>query len=892
MRLKTVFTPVPLVSVLLLSVRGDAFAALRVFEHPSGHPQEGVPAATSGAAAVANSTASAQAPSAEMVALYNDRLARAFAQRARSMLQREYVFLGMLESGQAMIEQAVTLSPDNPFIWRVALDFGVTMEDGDAEAAALVRRALARLTQLDPDDEVIRLRRLLALVEQKQTVEERSATLSALLTQSSIAKIGPSVAARLAFDFALLLRRAGDQEGFERELLRSIDLDPFFPEAAEFAAGYFRVRAPTAADEALGLRNALLANPMREPAAMGLAELCMRAGAYRAAADILNVEAELLETSFPDLDFDVILSDLCLSFWGSGQTNAAAAVARKRQDALNSTFRRNVERSGSTLKVEDLRNLAYPMSLTLASTYAAFTHAVIPEQTAAALKASVISAETTLRAMDEQKAEPTERAMVMLEAAFLQLWLGGDVEQAKKWIDAAAAIAPLSEEARARFDGFLALRGNDSAKAVELFTPHAESDLAAALGLALAEEATNNPKAAAKRYLMIAKAEPASAMGIWSRDRLRAMVGQPVAVLASAEDVERAAALPADFLNLMRGDVSKILLSIEPVKTDISPWDPMVFSLQVTNRSDWPLPITPEGPLFDTATVTASVNVPGEKPSQPPFVLLPLNRRFQLAPGATMSIPIDVSLTDASFAMRDDALSGAFVSIHPIVNWRTTERGLEPGPLGIEAESPLVHVRGEKVDRAWIAESIALLNDTTKVPDPSRMVALASVVVRASKEPARYAEDDRALLKAAPKALVEATKRLWPEARAWLVFGLPKGQLREIRANTPETPTSGTSEASAQTDAQAGAQPKVSIVGVESVSAVPELEELDALLQTDEDPRVRMAWIAVRVKRPEDPILQSSSMHSDPTLAKFAKDSLAWMTDVAEARRKKLNLTQ
>ncbi|MDI9404107.1 MAG: hypothetical protein QM516_09565, partial [Limnohabitans sp.] len=219
MRLKTVFTPVPLVSVLLLSVRGDAFAALRVFEHPSGHPQEGVPAATSGAAAVANSTASAQAPSAEMVALYNDRLARAFAQRARSMLQREYVFLGMLESGQAMIEQAVTLSPDNPFIWRVALDFGVTMEDGDAEAAALVRRALARLTQLDPDDEVIRLRRLLALVEQKQTVEERSATLSALLTQSSIAKIGPSVAARLAFDFALLLRRAGDQEGFERELL-------------------------------------------------------------------------------------------------------------------------------------------------------------------------------------------------------------------------------------------------------------------------------------------------------------------------------------------------------------------------------------------------------------------------------------------------------------------------------------------------------------------------------------------------------------------------------------------------------------------------------------------------------------------------------------------------
>lgn len=889
MRLKTVFTPVPLVSALLFGVHSDALAGAPVRLSS----QEGAsPAAPAEGKAVAATESPAVPPSPEVAALYRDRLARAFAQRARSMLQREFVFIGMLESGQAMMEQAVTLAPDNPFIWRVALDFGVTMEDGDAEAAALVRRALARLTQLEPEDEVIRLRRLLALVEQKQTVEERSATLTALLTPSSIAKIGPSVAARLAFDFALLLRRAGDQEGFERELLRSIDLDPFFPEAAEFAAGYFRVRAPTAADEAAGLRSALLANPMREPAAMGLAELCMRAGAYRAAADILNVEAELLETSFPDLDFDVILSDLCLSFWGSGQTSSAAAVARKRQEALNSTFRRNVERTGSTLKVEDLRNLAYPMSLTLASTFAAFTHAVVPEQTPAALKAAVVSAETTLRAMDEQKADPTETAKVMLESAFLQLWLGGDVEQAKKWLDAAAALVPLSEAARARFDGFLALRAGDAAKAVELFTPIAETDVAAALGLALAEEATNNPKSAAKRYLTIAKAEPASALGIWSRDRLRSLVGQPVVILESAEDVERAAALPLDFLNLMRGDVSKILLSIEPKITDISPWDPMVFNVQVTNRSDWPLPITPEGPLFDTATVTATVNVPGEKQTQPPFALLPLNRRFSLAPGATMSIPIDVSLTDASFAMRDDALSGAFVSIHPIVNWRTTERGLEPGPLGIEAESPLVHVRGQKVDRAWIADTIAALNDSSKVPDPARIVALASVMVRASKEATRYTEEERALLKDAPKALVAATKRLWPEARAWLVFGLPKGQLREIRAAGSQTPPAATGDSTATAGGQATAAPQVSIVGVESISAVPELEELDALLQSDEDSRVRMAWIAVRVKRPEDPVLQATAAHADPVLAKFAKDSFAWMSDVAEERRKKLNLTQ
>jgi hypothetical protein len=126
-------------------------------------------------------------------------------------------------------------------------------------------------------------------------------------------------------------------------------------------------------------------------------------------------------------------------------------------------------------------------------------------------------------------------------------------------------------------------------------------------------------------------------------------------------------------------------------------------------------------------------------------------------------------------------LSGGFVSIHPILNWRTTERGLEPGPLGVEAESPVVHVRGERVTASWLEESKAMLRDTTKAPDPERIAALAAVLLRASRDPLRYNEAERKALEGMPELLADAAKRLWPEARAWLVFATPKGELREQR---------------------------------------------------------------------------------------------------------------
>ena len=123
------------------------------------------------------------------------------------------------------------------------------LEDGDASADTWFSDGLAKLSKLEPDDEVLRLRRVMDAIDERQTAEARVEASKAMLTPAAIAQLGRRVAARVAFDLAALSRRTGDGQAFEKYLLFALELDPFFPEATETAAGYFRMNAPTVVDE-------------------------------------------------------------------------------------------------------------------------------------------------------------------------------------------------------------------------------------------------------------------------------------------------------------------------------------------------------------------------------------------------------------------------------------------------------------------------------------------------------------------------------------------------------------------------------------------------------------------------------------------------------------------
>ncbi|MEY3141880.1 MAG: hypothetical protein RLY21_373 [Planctomycetota bacterium] len=823
-------------------------------------------------------------PTAEARAIVNERLSRSFAQRARNLLQRDQIYLGMLESSEALLRTATELAPDNPHIWRIALDLATTMEDGDPKAAALSSQALRRLNELDPGNEVIRLRRILDTIAVRQTAEERLAIYDRLLSPESIAKIGQPVAARLAFDAAVLRRRTGDIAGFERELLRAVDLDAAFPEATEMAAGYFRMRAPSPVEDAEAMRVALIANPIRTPAALGLAQLCLEKGAYRSAAEILDVEAEVLATSRPDPVFDGVLTDLAVALWGAERIDDAFRMLAKRQRMLDGSLMEELDRSGAILSLEERAQVKMPVAPQLAATFAALSNARGVGDAKVAIDNCAFAYETQMQSLerllnspdrtDQEKSRVTEEVTaVRLQAAIVQLWLGGDTMKAATWVDEASMRMPLSDDARARFEGWILFRKGELEKAQAVLEPIAPRDLSARLGLAMVLEASGDRKGAARNFLEVARATPNTAMGVWSRDKLHGFLGQKVPVNENAESVEAAAALPKPFLELMREGSRRMLLRITPQRQNARPWDPLIFDIELTNLSDWPLAISSEGPLADTMTISAAVNVPGKMPGAPPFAIVSIDRQLVVGPKQTMKIPVDVSLTDASVTLRDDPIVGAFLSAHGILNWRTTERGLEPGPLGVEVASSPLHVGGARLTAEWIREKLAELADPTKVPEPETIAMLAHAHRRTAREGAAADPAIRDALAGSGQVLADATRRLWPEARAWLAFAAP-------HAPVIERTGAEIAAASAAEEAELAVQK----------APVPELEPLMAALREDESFLPRLAWVCVRALRPEDPVLDAALKSPDERLASFAKVYRSSLLDVQDERRRELNL--
>jgi len=811
-------------------------------------------------------------PSPEARALVRDRLARSLAARARIVLQREIVFLGILRNSSVLMDQALALSPDNPFIWRLAIDLAAVLEDGDPGASRRLSEGLSKVTALEPEDEVLRLRRLLDAIARRQTAEGRIEASNSLLTPEAVGKVGPRVAARIAFDLALLLRRTGDNAGFEEYLLRALDLDPYFPEATEVAAGYFRVHAPSPLDEIRALRSAALANPTREGPALSFAERCLQQGAYAAAASMLDVAVRMQEARGVDENYDGMIADFLVALWGIDQGEYGLAFAQRRQDRLDYLLQKEIEKQGMAMTPDEREKIHLPVSPVLATTVAAISNGIGRPRAEITVSNAAFAFKTVLDQMAKRGAPKDDMATVALQSAFVQLWLGGPVDKAQELMSRAADGGPLTDSARARFDGWIALRQGDAARAKTLLEPVAEADPPAKLGLALAHEALGEKRDAARRMLEVARATPANAMGLWARARLFAMLGKTAEVMPGAREIESAATLPPAFVKLVRDGGTSMLLRVIPRQTRVRPWDQVLFDVELTNRSAWPLSVGPDGPIKDSVALSASIHVPGEIPAVPQIVIAPIDRQFVIEAGGVLRVPVDLSITDASVNLRDDALSGAFISLHSIINWRTTATGFEPSQIGVEVESPVVHVEGERVTREWVERSIDRLRDTTQAPDPEIIALLSAALVRKTTAPAMLPEDAAKALEGVGPLLADAAARLWPEARAWLVFACPKGKRIEQGK-----------EAQDLLDVVAAG-------GVELAAAVPELEPLDAVLRADEHPLVRISWIAVRSRRPEDPVLVSALGAKDELTRSYAEDCKQWMIEARDERAKQLNL--
>ena len=102
-----------------------------------------------------------------------------------------------------------------------------------------------------------------------------------LLADGRSSKLDSRVAARLAFDAALLQRQLGDIEQFARWLAESVALDPSYPEAMSLAAGFFGDESADVHRRAELLASTVLSNIRDSTTQVALAEFLLAYGDYK-----------------------------------------------------------------------------------------------------------------------------------------------------------------------------------------------------------------------------------------------------------------------------------------------------------------------------------------------------------------------------------------------------------------------------------------------------------------------------------------------------------------------------------------------------------------------------------------------------------------------------------
>ncbi|MCI0630631.1 MAG: hypothetical protein L0Y44_08270 [Phycisphaerales bacterium] len=719
---------------------------------------------------------------------YTSDLQRLAAQLIGSAIYKtmdEPLMVEALDGAVILAEEAVRLDPDNADIWRMELELALL-----AEREELKNRAVERLVQLDPLDESIRLMRLTWAIDRYRTVEERLAGYERMLTAENIERIGAAVASRLALDLAMLHRRQGNIERFSQRLSQALTLDPSNRNAAAIAAGFFQMNVKDAYGMAELLSNLMLADPTDIITQVALAQLLLEHGAYSGAERMYRLAASSARAShLPPANN--LLADQAVAQWAIGDHQGALRTLQVRQEELDEAHRRRAalqaQEQDQELSMVELAKLKAPEDPNLA-TVAAVIHGQLQEgQAAASLERAIAAYQAVIDAIKQvSEPNPARLAQLNLEAAWVAIWLGGELDRAQAFFKAAGELQALSEQATVRFEGLMAYRRGELENAVGLLEPIAADDAPARLGLAMSYLGLGRKKDAAREFLAVNRAQPGSLIGIWASSRLTELLGQRVPLSDEASKLEDLIAAIPNTLDRCPLDSSLALtMRVIPRSLTVGPYEPVIFDIELTNTSRFPLALDRNGPIRPQVVIVPTVHSAGapEMGELRPFVVN-VGRRLRLMPREKVVIPVNLRNYHTAQAFNQVAVSGSMVKITALINFIIASNGaLKPSLYGSEVESPLVRVDGERIDKQWISQTIAAAQDPRAPGNRERLVFLGLTVGPAL--PTEMAPEDRRLYDEARQAFNEAFAKLDTVTQAWMLSVIWGGDLRKIEGLSP-----------------------------------------------------------------------------------------------------------
>ena len=610
-------------------------------------------------------------------------------------------------------ELAVELDPNSVAAWQLRLQT-LSLVDSDAEGiAALKLKAFEEIARLDPANEVIRLQRLLYLIGEKQTEEERVRLFELFLDPANEKVIGKKVSARLALQLAQLLYRTGDTQGYLTNLALAVELDPYFPDATSELAGYLETTDPEAQVELL--ITALIANPLEAVFAARIGAQALDVGDFSSAARMIKLARSSIQARGMDLSEFALLE--AQSLWGAGRLEDAKRVLSQLSLLEKKAFQREAKSADPLLTDTELQQLEAPLnssralleSVMLMESGDKQKHRAFVDETLMSLVLSLDS--NVIDPEDPQQV--SARSLELVEMIGFAAWQGEDVAIMESLIDELSQHVVLTDAMKSIHAGWMEYASGRYAAALKNFEAIAEEDqdTLTLLGMSLASERLGNKKDAARLWLKIVDKSPGDLIGIWARNQLERTLNTTI---PQSELANRLSAL----ISGIPDAVDRVLLNrertyymaIEPVLDPVGPFEALRYRLTLRNKSGIPLSIGPNGSIEGLVALLPNYTVSGMQGQVPNENLVEsINRQFSIEPSEVLEFEFNISNSQIGQSLSSTALKGANVGLRVISNYEYNLQASKPvaGLFSNVATSELLRVDGVPNGKPWRRDALA-----------------------------------------------------------------------------------------------------------------------------------------------------------------------------------------
>jgi len=640
------------------------------------------------------------------------RLSEELLRVSRVVFQEDPLTVEDIQVGVALVELAAENNPSGPDVWRAWIETAALADNPEMR-----RRGVKELLRLVPNETPLQLARLRDAIDNINTAPQRVALYEQLLAPNSKNRLPNSVAARLAFDAAMLQRQLGNTQQFARWLAESVALDPHFSDAVAVAVGFFGDDSADAYRR-VELLTALMLSNMRDlTTQVSLAELLMSFGAYKAASRVFDITLAD-NAGDPAAVRNNLIADMVMSHWAARDVEGALAILAKRQRSDDEMFRKSLKKAQPRTTPLELARVHAPLSLKLATVKAAMYSSGDKETSRRVLNNAIESFNalvTVLEKQGEAEGSKTRVADLCLQAAWICVWLGDETQLAEEFIAKAEVLVEISKSTRNNLEGWVALRSGELETAEQKFVDGDASDPQIA-GLASLRLEQGKHREAARLFLQLAHDSAGTLLGIWSRSQLEQLLGQQVNACPDSEELEMLIDDIPSIVDQYTSDSSiTYTVRVAPAVESVGPYQPILINIELRNNGVLPMQIAQQGPIQPIVLLEVTTQIANAAVSNRIPIIVPIDQKLVLKPRERFSITVNLRNYWVGMMMNQWPTSGGFLQMHAITNFsvRTTTStsgqstlAYEPSILGSKSKREQVRVEGVRLTDLWLTKAI------------------------------------------------------------------------------------------------------------------------------------------------------------------------------------------